>query len=113
MTGQLRYGYRIVGNTTGRRRLVDAAAALAGYAACDPRAEVEREAYLSAFVFGPEFRDYLHATGSTRGYNGACEALYIWFDLDNENDPQAALNDARRLAATILDRYRVLDDDGL
>lgn len=113
MIDRLRFGYRIIGNTTGRRRLVDAAAALAGYAACDPRAEVGREAYLSAFFFGADFRDYLHGTGSTKGYNGPCGALCIWFDLDNEDNPQAALDDCRRLAASILDRYRVLDDDDL
>ena len=113
MIDQLRLGYRIIGNAAGRRRLVDAAAALAGYAACDPRAEVDREAYLSAFAFGPDFRDYLRETGSPKSYNGPCEALYVWFDLDNENDPQVALDGGRRLASTILDRYRSFDDGDL
>ena len=57
------YGFRILGPCTENRRLVDAAAALAGYATCDERAEVDSEAYLSAFQFGDDFRrhlDYIH-----------------------------------------------------
>jgi hypothetical protein len=110
MIDRLRYGYRIIGNTAGRRRFVDAAAALAGYAACDPKAEVDREAYLSAFWFGTDFRTYLRETGSTKGFDGTCWAPFIWWDIDAENDPQAALDGARRLASTILERYRPLDE---
>jgi hypothetical protein len=113
MSDRSRYGYRIVGNTAGRRRFVDAAAALAGYAACDPRAEVAREAYLSAFWFGTDFRAYLAQTGSTKGFDGLCWAPFVWWDIDAEDDPQAALDGARRLTAAILDRYRVLDDEEL
>src|SRR5262249_21375456 len=53
------YGFRILGTTSGDRVVVDAARALSGYAACDPRAQVEREAYLSAFTFGTDFRRLL------------------------------------------------------
>ncbi len=113
MTNRIRHGYRIVGSTAGRRRLVDAAAALAGYAACDPQAEVDREAYLSAFWFGIDFHDYLAQTGSTRGFDGLCWLPFVWWDLDNKDNPQAALNDCRRLASTILERYRALDDEDL
>ena len=49
------YGFRIVGSCCEPRRLVDADAALSGYAACDEQAEVTKEAYLSAFQFG-EYR---------------------------------------------------------
>ena len=113
MKDRLRYGYRIIGSTAGRRRLVDAAAALAGYASCDLRAVVERQAYLSAFWFGADFRDCLAQTGSTRGFDGDCWAPFVWWDIDNEDDPQAALDHARRLASTILERYRSLDDSDL
>ena len=68
------YGFRDVGGKTGERRLVDQQAALAGYAACDPRAEVDREAYLSHFTFGIEFQKHLeqerieiHPLACTRG----------------------------------------------
>jgi hypothetical protein len=106
------FGFRVVGRPEGRRRLVDAAAALAGYAGCDRRAEVGREAYLSAFTYGEDFRRHLDETGSTRGYDGPCWAPWLWFDLDGE-DLDATLGDARRLAVGTLHRYRTLDDDAL
>lgn len=113
MNTPLRYGFRVVGDTTKRRRLIDAAGAFAGYAACDPLAEIDLESYLSAFVFGDDFKTLLKTTGSTRGFSGACWSPFVWFDIDNEADPEQALTDARRLASSILDRYRTLDDDAL
>jgi hypothetical protein len=109
----LSYGFRIVGSCWERRRLVDAGAALRGYASCDPRADVAREAYLSSFTFGPDFRDQLESTGSTAGFSGDCWAPFLWWDIDRENELPAALRDARRLASFLLDRYRTLDDDDL
>src|SRR5262249_43699031 len=107
------YGFRIVGPTWGERRLVVAAAALAGYAACDPQAEPDREAYLSAFTFGADFRQLLESTGSIKGFAGPCWAPWLWWDIDRENDPDRALSDARRLAGAVLERFPALDDDGL
>jgi hypothetical protein len=107
------FGFRVVGGLWGRRRLVDGALALAAYAGCHPRAEVGREGYLSAFWFGEDFRDHLRATGSSRGFGGACWAPFVWWDLDSPDDPGKALADARRLTATLLDRYRELDEDDL
>src|SRR4051794_23150043 len=113
MQHTMRYGFRIVGNTQQRRRLIDAADALAAYAACDARAQVEREAYLSAFTFDHDFRELLLSVGSVRGFAGACFAPSLWFDIDREDDLDTALADARRLASFILQRYRALDDDAL
>jgi hypothetical protein len=104
------YGFRIAGATWEERRLVDAAAAFAGYAACDERAEVKREAYLSAFQFGEDFKVLLQSTGSTKGYNGVCRAPWLWFDIDRESDLEAALSDARRLAMALAERFAVDDD---
>jgi hypothetical protein len=106
------YGYWIVGETRGQRRLVDAAAAFAGYAACDERVEVGREAYLSAFTFSEEFRLHLQWNGSTKGYDGPCHAPWLWLDIDRPDLGQA-LTDARRLAAGILARYSTLDEGDL
>jgi hypothetical protein len=93
---------------------VDAAAALRAYAAADPKARPEREGYLSAFAFGRDLLGYLQDNGgSTRGYDGPCAAPFVWWDIDRPGDPGRALNDARRLAGQVLDRYRGLDDDGL
>jgi hypothetical protein len=106
----LRYGFRVVGATTGRRRLVDAAAAFAGYCSCATTAEVEKEAYLSAFAYGDDFRAHLEETGSTREFPGACWSPWVWFDIDRAHDAQLALLDTRRLASFALDRYRGLDE---
>lgn len=108
---ELRFGYRIVGNTWEARRVVDAAAALAGYAACDDRAEVHREAYLSAFQFGEDFRRLLLNTGSTAGYSGPCWSPWLWFDIDAEGDLERAYREAARLGMTLYGRYKPGDDD--
>ena len=103
------YGFRIVGATWERRRLVDAAAALAGYAACDERCQVDKEAYLSAFQFGDDFRRLLTETGSTAGFTGACWSPWLWFDIDR-TELTDALKDTIRLAANLDERYRLPDD---
>jgi hypothetical protein len=105
------YGFRIVGPTWEARRLVNAAAALAGYAACDPRAECGREAYLSAFQFGEDFRRLLLETGSTAGYSGPCWSPWLWWDIDAEGDLARAQADAEALAEVATTRYQADDVD--
>jgi len=108
MNGAMQHGYRIVGPCSAERRLVDWSAAFRAYAECDPRARVESEAYLSAFTFGDDFAEHLRATGSTRGFTGACGAPWLWFDIDREPTAggiEAALQDARKLAVALSDRY--------
>ena len=105
------FGFRIVGSCVESRRLVDAAVAFSAYASCDERAEVDREAYLSAFRFGDDFRRHLDATGSTKNFHGVCWSLWLWFDIDREDDLDRALNDARKLTAFLSERYRLDDDD--
>ncbi len=107
------FAFRILGDCTQRRRLVLADAAFAAYASCDERAEVTTEAYLSAFQFGADFRAYLESTGSTKGFQGLTWSQYLWFDVDDADNPQAALDAARRLVGAILERYRDYDEDGL
>lgn len=106
------YGFRILGNCAGERRLVDWPAALAGYADCDERAEVEREAYLSAFVFPQEFRDHLAKTDTTKGYSGPCGALWLWWNIDADDGLDRATTHARRLCAGLVERYAI-DGEGL
>jgi len=106
------YGFRIVGDCRNERRVVDWLAAFRGYAACDGRAEVNREAYLSAFTFGSEFCRQLELSGSTRGYKGVCCASSLPWDIDRDGDLECATRDARHLAAFLVDRYG-LDDDEL
>jgi hypothetical protein len=107
-----RYGFRIVGSCRENRRLVEAATAFSGYAACAEQAEVTREAYLSAFQFGDAFRRQLEMTGSTRGYKGPCWSPWLWWDIDRVDDIDAATRDARRLAVDLANRYE-LDGDEL
>jgi hypothetical protein len=107
------HGFRVVGHRAGRRRLIDWRAAFAAYAACDPAAHPEREAYLSHFTYGPDFAAYLERNGSEAGYNGPCGADWLFWDIDRPGDLGRAISDARRLAGAILDRYRELDDDAL
>jgi hypothetical protein len=111
MTRKAVFGFRIVGCTARRRRLVNAGAALAAYAACEPRAEVEKEGYLTCFWFGADFAAYLNATGSPKGYHGVCWAPYVWWDIDREDDLPCALAETRRLAVTLDERYRLGDGD--
>jgi hypothetical protein len=106
------YGFRIVGGTDEARRLVNHAAAFAAYCSCDDRADITREAYLSAFTFADDFRALLESTGSPRGFTGACWSAWLWFDIDRKHNLDAALTDARRLAHALAERYR-LDDDAL
>ena len=106
-----RFGYRIVGPCSGERRLIDWWAAFTAYAACDARARCDTEAYLSAFTFGRPFREYLTATGSTQGYAGECGAAFLWWDIDRDDNPDAARKDAVRLALAICDRFGVDEDD--
>lgn len=101
------YGFRIVGRAMGERRLVDWQAAFAAYCSCDSRAEVDREAYLSAFTFPAEFREHLAATRTTKGYAGRCGADWLWFDIDADGDLEHATTQARRLCAGIVERFAI------
>jgi len=102
-------GFRIVGSCGGERRLVDAAAAFEAYAACDERAQTGSEAYLSAFCYGPSFREHLESTCSTKGYDGSCWSPWIWWDIDRENDVDAARRDAAQLILYLSERYKVAE----
>lgn len=106
------FGFRILGPCTESRRLVKAAAAFSGYAACDERANAGREGYLSAFSYGDEFRQQLETTRSTQGYKGPCWSPWLWFDIDCEDDLERALKHARQLCGNSAQRYG-LDDDEL
>jgi hypothetical protein len=108
----LPYGFRVVGPATEDRRLVDHAAAFAAYAACDERAAVQREAYLSAFQFGDDFRARADTWGrlNVQGFAGACWAAWLWFDIDRPDDLDRGLLDARRLCGYWGERFQVDED---
>lgn len=104
------HGFRIVGPCTGDRRRVDAATALRAYCHCDARANVENEAYLSAFQFGDDFAEHLARTGSPAGFNGSTWAPFVWLDVDRDVSAGGiarALTDTKRLVDTLDERYAV------
>jgi hypothetical protein len=105
------YAFRIMGGTVNTRRLVDYAKAFRAYCNADPAARLEVPAYLSAFVYPVEFRRHLELTGSTRDYRGSVGVSSIKFDVDRDGNLDAALHDTRRLAAFLVDRYRLDADD--
>jgi hypothetical protein len=105
------YGFRVLGDCRAPRRLIDAGAALAAYATCDTRAQLDRESYLSAFQFAEGFRAHLNATGSTRDFNGPCWARWLWWDIDAKGDLERARNDSRGLVAAITETYAIDESD--
>jgi hypothetical protein len=113
MNRRLPYGFRIVGGVDGPRQLVDYERAYQAYADCALAAGVEQESFLSAFQFGEDFRQQLETARSTKGFRGECWTRRLPFDIDREGDLQSAFNDARRLAASLLDRYPQLDEEQL
>lgn len=74
--------------------------------------DVNREAYLSAFTFGDDFRQHFDATGSTKGFDGLCCGAFVWFDIDR-TDLEAARCDAARLVLFMVERYALNDDSPL
>jgi hypothetical protein len=107
------HGFRIVGPCTGDRRRVDAATAFRAYCQCDARANVEAEAYLSAFQFAGDFAEHLARTGSPAGFNGSTWAPFVWLDVDRDEPAGGvarALDDTRRLVDTLDERFGVRRD---
>jgi hypothetical protein len=105
--GNYPYAFRILGPIDGPRKRVNAEAAFIAYCRCEERARVDSEAYLSHFRFDESFREHLAATGSTRDFAGNTWAEELVFDIDAEGDLTAALDHAKKLAATLIDKYEV------
>jgi hypothetical protein len=104
------HGFRIVGPCTGDRRRVDAGTAFRAYCACDARANVEAEAYLSAFQFAGDFAEHLARTGSPAGFAGSTWAPFVWLDVDRDESAGGvarALADTKRLVDTLDERFGV------
>ncbi len=106
------YGFRIVGAMHEARRLIDWAVAFSAHAACDPIAKLETECYLSAFTYDDQFLERVDAYKRVhvKDYPGPCWATWLWFDIDYADDLARATVEARRLATTLDERYRLADD---
>jgi len=105
-SSDFRFAFRILGGCYEARRLVDAGAAFAAYAAAYPKAECGREAYLSAFRFGADFAAHLKGTGSTADFAGPCWSPWLWWDLDSD-ELQYSHKDAGALAVFLVERYGI------
>lgn len=103
---EFRFGFRILGNLSNERRLVDANVALDGYAHCVPKAKIDEESYLSASCFADEFQTHLASYATVRGFEGKTFARWILFDIDRD-DIDSAISDTRKLVALILERFSI------
>ena len=107
------FGFRVVGSYRNDRRLVDWCRAFEAYIICDSRCDPTKEAYLSAFTFGHEYRKHDAQHKTPKGFDGPCYTRYLWFDIDREGDIESATVDAGRLASTIASRYDIDGDSVL
>lgn len=113
--GGVPLGFLVQGGCWERRRLVDAGAALRGFAACEYPELCAQECYLSAFHFPDDFRSRADAWHylNVRDYDGICGADHLHIDIDRPSDLALALSEARRVVGHVLDRYRSLDEEHL
>ncbi len=100
-----------LGPVGGGRRVVSAPSAYQGFATCDSRINLDSEAYLGAFWYGPDFQTHVSRTGSTRDFDGACWSPWCWWDIDRAGDLVAAQQATARLAAWLLNTLAVPPDD--
>ena len=104
------FGFRTEGRDA-ERKLTDWQTAFMAHVEADPRAMTAGECFLSHFMFPDEFQTYLETRGSTAGYTGPTWAEWLVFDIDVENDINEALTQARRLAAWLVDTFKLDPDD--
>jgi hypothetical protein len=97
--------FRVVGPLSGERRLCEGAVAFIACCRCDPAARTDTESYLSAFQFDEEFQRFVNEHGTVAGFSGPTWALYIWFDIDREDDLESARMDASKLITFLNNRF--------
>lgn len=105
MSKTFRYGFRILGDCRSERRLVMADRAFQAYAGCDEAAEVHSESFLSAFQFDEHFDAHMRIEKTTKGFKGPSWSRWLWCDIDNAEDRLQATQDARRLAACLVEQF--------
>ena len=65
---------------------------------CNPFFVNQTDYFLSLFLFDDGLIQHFRQTGnSIKGYSGACWCPFVWWDIDHENDLEAAQTDVRRL----------------
>lgn len=104
-------GFWVSGSKYGPRQLVSARRCFEVFATCDESVRPAHEHYLSAFTYGPDFKDFVRDTGSTARFPGACWAYWIWIDIDRGADIDSALAAARAMCLHLEDHWGVRTAD--
>ena len=107
---EFRFAFRALARD-GERREIVFSPAFKAHIEADPKAATPGECFLSHFQFADEFRRHLKATGSTANYEGPTWLAWMFFDIDVADDIDEALRQARRLAAWLVDRFKLEPDD--
>lgn len=100
-------GFRLVGPPTGARRRINWRKAFDAYCRLQVTGGSDHECYLSAFSYADDFAAHLAEHGTTGGYDGVCGAGWLWWDIDRDDDLDAAHDDAVRLSAYLADAYAI------
>lgn len=109
-SSEFRFGFRTLGREAERRE-TDWRLAFTAHVEADPKAMTPGECFLSHFQFPDEFRQHVSTKGSTAGYAGPTWLEWLIFDIDVEGDIDEALKQARRLAAWLVNQFKIEPDD--
>lgn len=95
------------------RHVVSAEALFRAYHECD-EVNTDREAFGTVYQYpAAEYGAHVWRVGSPKGYDGPAACCRLPWDIDRENDPDAALAGARSLVGFLLDRYGAHAENGL
>ena len=109
-SSEFRFGFRTLARDGERREIIWRSAFTAHISAV-PKSATAGECFLSHFQFPDEFRQHLKSTGSTAGYAGPTWLEWLIFDIDVAGDIDEALKQVRRLAAWLVNRFKIEPDD--
>lgn len=107
------YGFRVVGGKDGERRATHWWRAFCAHAEADERAQCDTESYLSAFTFDEAFATSLRVRRRVKGLSldVPCFGKWLWWDIDRENDLDAARTDTVRLVLALEDQFAIDADE--
>jgi hypothetical protein len=91
--------------------VVSAPSAYQGFAACDGRFDLTKEAYLGAFWYGQDFQAHVSRSGTTKDFEGPCWSPWLWWDIDRAGNLPLAQRATTALVGWLLDKAEVLPDD--
>ena len=103
----------VEGALNAARHVVSAEPLFRAYHECDG-IDTDREAFGTVYQYpAAEYRAHVGRVGSPKGYDGPAACCRLVWDIDRNNDLDAALADARTLVRFLLDRYGAHADAGL